>query len=336
MTLVGVRSIMEPSGSLGPVDDFMLIDHARYNFTRQRPRGGRSPRVLIATLAVVIVVAAAAVFRADRWIGELFSRTPELSLLQLSNAGRYAEVNQRAAVVLAKNPLDANALLFAGVAHFYTALSEVAAELREQRLDAAIVSMRRALLVDERVHAAELDYLLGRAYFHKGRYYYDLSVKYLTLSFEKGYEGADTHEYLGMAFLRLEQMADALHHFQQALARRPSDLLYLSVGQIYRSLQEYDDAAAALRRALELTQDQSLELQARFLLGEVYLETGGYSEAEVQFSRILEIAPQSADAHVFLGDAHLGGGDPVAARAHWRQARNIDLNHDGANLRLRS
>jgi tetratricopeptide (TPR) repeat protein len=313
----------------------MLLDHARYDFTRQRPRGDRSRRLVLVVVAFAVLVASAAVLRVDRWIAGLFSRAPELTLLQLSNAGRYAEVNERAAVVLANDPLDTNTLLFDGIAHFYGAIAEGGAELRVARLDAAIRSLRRAMLNEGLAHTAEVEYLLGRAYFQKGRYYYDLSVKYLSQSLEKGYEGADTHEYLGMAYLRLEQMPDALRHFEVALAQQPSDLLYLSVGQIYRSLGESAAATTALRTAVELTGDQSLELQARFLLGELYLETQAHAEAAEQFTRILELAPQSADAHVFLGDAYLGSGDPVAARAEWRRARNIDVNHHGADLRLR-
>ena len=61
-----------------------------------------------------------------------------------------------------------------------------------------------------------------------------------------------------------------------------------------------------------------------------------FDQAANEFRQILQLAPASADAHVFLGDAQLGMGDPVAARAEWRRARNIDVNHHGANLRLRS
>lgn len=314
----------------------MLLDHARYNYTRRKSRGGRLPRLVIALVAVGAVTVALLLLPVGRWVRALFENTPEPSLVQLLNAGRYAEVAERTSATLALAPLDADALLLGGISQFYLAISEVAAEERDRRLDRAIILLRRARLDEELPRAPLSAYVLGSAYFQKGRYYDDLGVKYLLESLEKGYEGADTHEYLGMAYERLEQMSDALHHFELAIGHRPTDLLYLSVGQIHRRLDQFGPAATALARAVELSSERGTELQARFMLGEVYLGLERFEQAAAEFTRILELAPGTADAHVFLGDAELGMGDPVAARAEWRRARNIDVNHHGANLRLRS
>ncbi len=314
----------------------MLLDHARYNYTRRKARGDRFPRLIFVLLVAVAVTIALVLLPVGPWVGALFDNTPEPSLVQLLNAGQYAEVADQSAATLASDPLDAEALVLGGIAHFYLAVSEVAAEERDRRLNRSIALLRRARLDEELPYEPLTAYVLGSVYFQKGRYYDDLSVKYLLESLEKGYEGADTHEYLGMAYERLEQVSDALHHFELAIDKRPTDLLYLSVGQIHRRLERFSAAATALDMAIELSTEPSSELQARFMLGEVYLALERFDEAANEFSHILELAPGSADAHVFLGDAQLGMGDPVAARAEWRRARNIDVNHHGANLRLRS
>ena len=72
------------------------------------------------------------------------SRQP--ALLELSNEGSYAEVLSRSAEVLAQRPLDTEALLFRGIAHFYLALAEADRLDPAARLDQAIVALRRARL----------------------------------------------------------------------------------------------------------------------------------------------------------------------------------------------
>ena len=317
----------------------MLLDHSRYNYTRRKSRGDRRPPLIIGLVGVAAITIAVVLLPVGRWWRALFDNTPEPTLVQLLNAGQYADVADRSSARLSSNPLDGDALVLGGIAHFYLAVSEVAAEERDRQLNQAIVLLRRARLEEELPHAPLTAYVLGSAYFQKGRYYDDLSVKYLLESLEKGYEGADTHEYLGMAYERLEQVSDALHHFELAIDKRPTDLLYLSVGQIHRGLDRFGAAAGALEQAVALSAQRSTELQARFMLGNVYLALERFDEAAGEFSHILELDPGAAgaaDAHVFLGDAQQGMGDPVAARAEWRRARNIDPEHHGANLRLRS
>jgi tetratricopeptide (TPR) repeat protein len=260
------------------------------------------------------------------------SRQP--ALLELSNEGSYAEVLSRSAEVLAQRPLDAEALLVRGVAHFYLALAEADRLDPVPRLDQAIIALRRARLNGELRFRTEAAYVLGKAYFHKGPYFYDLAIRFLRESLEQGYDGADVHEYLGMALVRFGAPESGIEHFRSALQRRPSGLLYLSVGQLLERLGEHQEAERHFQAAASAG-DEALEIRARFMLGALLLQGDRYAEAGEQYQRILEVAPGSADAHLFLGDAYAGLGNVVRARAEWRRARNIDQQHHGANLRLR-
>ena len=172
------------------------------------------------------------------------SRQP--ALLQLSNAGSYAEVLSRSAEVLEQRPLDAEALLFRGVAHFYLALAEEDRSDPAPRLDQAIISLRRARLDGELRFRGEAAYVLGKAYYHKGPYFYDLAIRFLTESLEQGYDRADTHEYLGMALVRSGAPESGIEHFRTALQLRPSGLMYLSVGQLLERLGEHQGGGTAL------------------------------------------------------------------------------------------
>ena len=282
-----------------------------------------------------MAVVAAVIFGSPWSLLEAVRPSRQPALLELSNDGSYAEVLSRSAEILAQWPLDPEALLFRGIAHFYLALAEADRVDPAPRLDQAIIALRRARLDGELRYRNEAAYLLGKAYYHKGPYYYDSAVRYLTESLEHGYEGSDTHEYLGMALVRSGAPESGIEHFHAALQRRPSGLLYLSVGQLLERLGRLEEAERHFQEAVAGAGDEALEIRARFMLGALLLQGGHYAAAGEQYQRILVLAPASADAHLFLGDAYAGLGNVVKARAAWRRARNIDQQHHGANLRLR-
>ena len=281
-----------------------------------------------------MAVAAAVIFGSPWRLPELGFPRRQPALLQLSNEGSYAEVLSRSAEVLAQRPLDAEALLFRGVAHFYLALAEAERLDPAPRLEQAIIALRRARLDGELRFRGEAAYVLGKAYYHKGPYFYDLAIRFLTESLEQGYDGADTHEYLGMALVRSGAPESGIEHFRTALQRRPSGLMYLSVGQLLERLGEQQEAERHFLAAAGVG-NEALEIRARFMLGALLLQGGRYADAGQQYRRILDLAPGSADAHLFLGDSYAGLGNVAGARAEWRRARNIDQQHHGANLRLR-
>ena len=93
--------------------------------------------------------------------------------------------------------MDATALSYRGFAYFYRAVAEIALEEKLPLLDESIVSLRRALLSGT-PFVGEVDYVLGKAYFYKGKYYYDESISYMESSLAKGYVQKDSNEYIGL------------------------------------------------------------------------------------------------------------------------------------------
>ncbi len=234
--------------------------------------------------------------------------------------------------VLVGDPLNAIALSYKGFASFYKASAQDAAEEKMPSLDQSIVSLRRARLVGAPFNG-EIDYVLGKAYFNKGKYYYDLSIASMESSIAKGYIQKDSYEYIGQAYSQLGDNDKAMENFLIALKDDTGDLLLLTIGQTYYQMKRTSDAIDYLLRTLNKTEDKDIEERARFLLGGIYLDTAELFKAEEQFAAIVKIDPQSADAHYNLGEVYAKMNDPVKARAEWRNALIIDPTHYGAKLR---
>ncbi len=103
-------------------------------------------------------------------------------------------------------------------------------------LDQAIVSLRRARLVST-PFIGETDYVLGKAYFNKGKYYYDLAIASMENSLASGYVQKDSHEYIGQAYTQLGDYEKAMEYFLTALKDDSGDLLLLTIGQTYYQMK---------------------------------------------------------------------------------------------------
>jgi tetratricopeptide (TPR) repeat protein len=172
--------------------------------------------------------------------------------------------------------------------------------------------------------------VLGKAYYHRGRFYYDLAVEHMARSVELGYSAEDTQEYLGMAYARLGRYEDSVESFSRALERNPSDLLYLTVADTYMEAGRHSRAESYLEDAIAATDDGFLTQRARFMLGEVYIQEGRLEAAQRQFELIIDSNAKSAEAHYQLGRVYDLMGDTERARYEWRETIRIDPNHAGA------
>ncbi len=316
---------------------------------RRRERRGRGRLAAIALL--VVAVAVGALLRADRAAAAWLRRDREANMRALIAERRFAAAAAAAAVTLANRPLDPEANLIRGVAALYESIAAGpaarepgaapgaygggATQTDGALLSAAVASLRRALL-DARIAAAEpaAQYALGKAYFHKGYFYYDLAVRYLEGSLALGYDGADTYEYLGLAYTELGDPR-GLEYFRHALARRPSDLLHLRMAAMLADEDDPQGARDNLIQAVRLTDDPAIEQRARYELGAVYRTLDEPASAEEQYRAIIAADERAADAHFYLGEIYAKQGDPDRARAAWREAEKLEPRHRRAIERLR-
>jgi len=311
----------------------MIRDYDHYH-SRSRRKSRRTVVVAAIAAFVVIVGILAAVFRVDRLLfrpREARHTVAELSTLW--NEGRYDEVLAASEALLKRDPLNPGALALRGFAAFQKGVGEGTAEERAPWLDEAVVSLRRARLVSNQL-APEIEYILAKTSFHRGKFHYDQTIAFMQSAIDRGYVRPDSYEYLGMAWTQLGDPEKGLAAFLRALEDEPSDIVLLTIGQTYLQMKHTGEAVDYLLRALNKTDDKAIERQARFKLGEIYLDQGEVFKAEEQYLALVELDPRSADAHFYLGEVYARLSDTVKARAEWRAAFALDNQHYGARLRL--
>ncbi len=307
----------------------------RYDHYRTGQRRGRARAVIIPVAAVLLAALVGAFFLFNgpsRLFGAGGQRKPPGRLPDLFRAEKYDDAIAAADATLAGDPLNPVALSYKGFASFYKSVSQDATEERMPWLDESVVALRRARLAGT-PFPGETDYVLGKAYFNKGKYYYDLAISSIESSVAAGYVQKDSYEYIGQAWSQLGDYSKAIDAFLLALKDDPGDLLLLTIGQTYYQMKRTSDAVDYLLRTLNKTEDKEIEERARFLLGGIYLDGGELFKAEEQFAAIVKVDSRSADAHYSLGEVYSKMNDPVRARAEWRSALIIDPSHYGAKLR---
>jgi tetratricopeptide (TPR) repeat protein len=237
--------------------------------------------------------------------------------------------------VLEEDPFREEALLYLGFASFYQGIGQFSQEEQFPYLDTSIVSLRKAwIIVKDQKLKSQIAYILGKAYYHKGRYYSDLSLRFLLESIELGYNGEDSLEYIGLAYGELGKYQESLYYFLKAAESKKSDILFLTIGQTYDKIGEDEKAESFLRNAIDITEEIELEIKCRYLLGNIYIERERFDQAINEFETILELDKRSADAHYFLGEIYDKNDNRVKARAQWRRALEIDPSHYGALTKL--
>jgi tetratricopeptide (TPR) repeat protein len=256
------------------------------------------------------------------------------TLLTLWNSKSYQEIIRITENTLKKKPMDPFSLVFHGFAYFYSGVNQTTAEEKISHMDKSIISLRRAKLHEQLPLKGEVDYILGKAYYHKGIHYADLSIQYMLAAIDERYIGQDSFEYLGLSYSVIGEYSESLNYFLKAIESNPTDLLFLTVAQTYYQLGDKSAAEEYLMRAVNKSTDPVLTQKARFLLGDIYSQNKEYIKSEEQYNKILENNPQSPDAHFFLGEIYHALGDTVKARALWRRTLRIDPNHFGALRRL--
>jgi tetratricopeptide (TPR) repeat protein len=254
----------------------------------------------------------------------------------LWEGGDYETLIQETDETLARSPMSGKALVFKGFSHFYRGINRVSSEDSEQEMVAATVSLRRALLLDEPPLAERVHYVLGKTYFHRGTFYYDLAVSHLEQASALGYTGNDGYEYLGLAHANLGNYDASVQAFDRAIERQPSALLYLVAAESYRKTGAVERARVYLESAITSSDDRFLIQEARMRLGDLFLTDDRLGRAAEQYQALLEENPRSAEAHYQLGLVYDRMGNRERARYEWREALRIDPSHSEALNRLQN
>ena len=261
----------------------------------------------------------------------------QLNLRQLWEGAEYSRLANSADSILVDDPLNANALFYGGISHFYTALAISSRQEQLSRLNISIEYLRKLLILSNPPQLPKVYYILAQAYYHKGDFYYDLSINYMTQAINLGYIGEQSYEYLGAAHAKLGNYQESLGYFRNALAdgNHSSELL-TALAETYYIIEDYTRALESAKMLEEIAYDDSARQRVELLYAKIYIGDRQYDTAEQILTRFLDIHPQSAEGHYQLGELYNAINMPDKARFEWRTAFRLDPSHVEALQSLRS
>lgn len=252
------------------------------------------------------------------------------------DAQNYEQVAVLTGAKLLDEPLNSRNLLYNGIANFYYALTLVNQDEREGHLNSSIHALRKLLYDPPAGFQQTIWYILGKAYFHKGPYYYDLSEKYLSMAEDSGFTADDILEYLGVIHLDYGEIDSGISYIRQAIENSPRAVLFLTIAEAYEEQGNTGEALEYYEEALNRSEDSFLRQEASLGKGRTLFRMEEFDKAQEIFEAIIDRNSQSAQAYFYLGEIFAEAGDMVKARAQWREAYNQDRTFRPALERLQS
>ena len=125
-------------------------------------------------------------------------------------------------------------------------------------------------------------------------------------------------QYASMAFQALGQTDQAIKVYQQAIkVNTTDDRLHLDIGNLLFGEERYGEAIEHYETAVRLYDDST----NRFSLGQAYLKTGRYNDAENQFERIVQRGGlESRNGYFGLGQTYKAQKNYTAAIDQFERA----------------
>lgn len=314
----------------------MIIPGNRYSYPKKKKIKLKRIIILIPILLLALLVLPLISLTrdgmADRSVN--IASMEEKSLEELWIDSKYKELTEKCEKILSTDPLNAEGLIYNGFAYFHLGIAQFTLEEQLPLLDLAIMNLRKALLLRSSPLVGKVNYILGKSYYHKGRFFMDQAIYHIEKSIELDYINDDSYKYLGLSYSELGFYNKGIHFFLKAINSEYDDMLLLVLGQTYHKLGDDLNSEIYLKQAIELHSDFRVEIKSRFLLGKIFYENADFVKAEEQYNLILSKDSTSSDAHYYLGEIYSDRGNAVKARAEWRKTLELDPSHYGALLRL--
>jgi len=163
---------------------------------------------------------------------------------------------------------------------------------------------------------------------------------------EKQSNNPAAHYGLGQLALSKRSYAEAVEHFEKALALAPeANRIHYALAMAYRGLGNTEKAKIHLAqqgpvgvRVADPIMDRLVELIAgvrvHLFRGKTALEAKRYEEAAAEFRKAIEARPDTVPAHVNLGAALTQLGDLKGAADEFKTALRFDPNNVNAHYNL--
>lgn len=296
------------------------------------------PRLTISIL-IIFIVALLVIFLSRKIIQSINSVPSITKVYEEWNKNEYLNVYNLTEEILDKKPYNSTALAYKGYASFCLSISQFELEESFEYIDIAINSLRLALQNPPDSLKPQICYMLGKAYFHKNSlssyyYYADSVVYYLTEALKLGFTAPDIQKYLGFSYAQLSMTEESIKAFSEVLLTDENDELLLAIAEQYIKNEQPANAKQYLYRIRSTSADDVMVLKACENLASIYLEEDNFVDAIAEYQNILEKNPYNANAYYGLGVVYEKMGDMVKARAEWRNALKVQVNHSGALKKL--
>ena len=150
---------------------------------------------------------------------------------------------------------------------------------------------------------------------------------------------ASEHNAAGVEHYNQKRWTDAIRAFEAAYQLAPEhDTVRRNLSNAYQAIaddlaQRSDYGAAIEYLGLALTVDPE-NVMPLLQMGLYHLRQGRIREAAFRLEEAVELAPDSVDARVLLGDAYYDGNQIAAALTQWEWAATQDPNRPGLKEKI--
>lgn len=203
----------------------------------------------------------------------------EVPFFSLWNNSDYSGLLLAAEECLYSNPYDAEALYYGSAAAFYYGIRQISPADMIPYFDRTIRYARTLIALGQPPHEGMLEYLLGKAYFYKGFYYYDLAASYLESSLKKGYFNPDIYEYLAECHGLLGNPEISTQFYLLSLEKEANSAVYIKVALNCFQIRQYDQAEDYYMKALDAASDDFEKETAFRHVIDFYIKLKNYTAA---------------------------------------------------------
>lgn len=243
----------------------------------------------------------------------------EEDLNRLWEEKNYSRIVTICEEVLDDNFLEFNYLFFHGISNFYLGISQISLEMKIPLINQAIISLRKAYIVSNGDLKGEIAYVLGKAYYYKGKSYSDLTIKYLDIALEEGYLGKDIYEFKGLAYYELGQFDKSINEFEFLSEERHSSELNYIISRAYMELGDINKQQEYLLEILDSSSQKNVRLDSKYDLAKISYNKGLYSETIDYLDEVLKVRADDFDAVFLMGRSLYQIGESKDAKNIFRK-----------------
>ncbi len=243
----------------------------------------------------------------------------EEDLNKLWEEQKYSQIVNICENVLDDNFLELNYLFFHGISNFYLGISQISLEMKIPLINQSIISLRKAYILSDGKLKGDIAYVLGKAYYYKGKSYSDLTIKYLDIALDEGYLGKDIYEFKGLAYYELGQYSKSIEEFKLLPEERHSPEIKYIISQSYGFLRQYKEQEFYLKEIIDGSSQKNVQLGARLDLAKLFYNRNEYSNAIEEANKILEVRIDDFDAQLILGKSLQITGNEIEAKKIFRK-----------------